>query len=235
MESMTIGLPTVPESLLSLLYSRDVALWVTDGAARTADSQTLAEAIRLPWQLVILESANNPLLGAVTAPESAEDPKVRRRGFPAIIDNPNEVKLPPRSLPIYKLEGAEKSSISPSLTAQLRRLLILDTLKRAGPRELFLLGDPAGGIPADLATLWAEGFRPLITLVSPASDAFEQLDTWRRTRAAGGSAAVLQIGVNLFCRELVERYDGQHSGERVTIKVRNFRGELENPGPHWPR
>ena len=166
------------------------------------------------------------LLGAVTAPESAEDPKVRRRGYPAIIDNPNEVTLPPRNLPIYRLEGAEKSSISPSLTAQLRRLLILDTLKRAGPRELFLLGGPAEGIPGDLLTLWAEGFRPLITLVSSASAAFEQLDTWRRTRASGGSAAVLPIGADQFCRELVELFDRQHSGERLTIKVRNFRGEL---------
>ena len=225
MESKTIGLTTVPESLLTRLNSRDVALWVTEGAARTADRQALAEAVRLPWQLVILESADNLLTDAVTAPESAEDPKVRRRGYPAIIDNPNEVQLPPRSLPIYKLEAAEMQSISPSLTAQLRRLLILDTLKRAGPRELFLLGDPAGGIPGDLLTLWAEGFRPLVTLVSSADAAFEQLDTWRRTRPAGGQVALLPTNADQFCRDLVELFDRQHSGERLTIKVRNFRGE----------
>jgi hypothetical protein len=223
MESMTVRQEGIPESLLSRLESRDIALWVSGHLAETVDSATLAAIIRLPWQAVLLEGGNAALDTAITAQEDPSDFKVLRRGYPIIIEgNPADIVLPPRSLPVYKRDaGGVRLG---TLAAQLSRLSILNELVRANPRELLVLSSSESAVPADLRALWEEGFRPLTTVVGSHSTLFAEVDEWRHARAAGGSVATVETDVSSFARDLSSRYDEVHAGERVFLRVRNARG-----------
>jgi hypothetical protein len=226
MESVTLRIGSSKNSILSRLDSRDVALWVSSSAVQSADTQHLAAAIRLPWTLVIAEGLNGTLDSAVTAPEPPDDSKVVRRGYPIIVDvNPTEMLLPLRSLPIYKLDEGERGA-SQSLATQLKRLNILDALKRAAPRELVVLVGTSSDVPSDVKALWSEGYRPLITVVGTAAELYTKLDEWRQSRASGGPVGLAEQDTTEFCQQLTSLYDDSRSGERQIVRIRNVRGEF---------
>lgn len=227
MESMTVRQGAVPDSILSRLDSRDIALWVGGDLAETVDAATLAAIIRLPWQAVLLEGGDAALDAAILAQEDPTDFKVHRRGYPIIIEsNPADIVLPPRSLPVYKRDTGGVGS--GTLVAQLSRLSILNELVRANPRELLVLSSERTGVPTDLRALWEEGFRPLTTVVGNHSTLFAEVDGWRRARAAGGSVAIVETDISSFARDLSSRYEEAHAGERVFLRVRNARGATKS-------
>lgn len=224
MESMTIRQATVPDSILSRLDVRDIALWVGKDLVRDMAPAVLAAVVRLPWQAVLLEGGSVALDAAILAQEDPTDFRVRRRGYPIIIEsNPADIVLPPRSLPIYRLNTAEGGM--GTLAAQLVRLSILNELAKANPRQLLVLTSDGSGVPAELRALWEEGFRPTITLVGNHSTLFAEVDKWRRERTAGGSVGLVECDISSFADDLCFRYDAAHAGERVFLRVRNTRGE----------
>lgn len=224
MESMTVRQTSVPDSILSRLDARDIALWVSEDIAQAADPVALAEIIRLPWRAVILERGSPALEAAILAQEDPNDFRVMRRGYPIIIDgNPADIVLPPRNLPIYRHDGDGRSG---SLAAQLSRLSILNELARANPREMLVLSSEATGVPADLRALWEEGFRPLTTIVGGQATLFAETDGWRRTRASGGSIAIVEMDIDKFARDLSARYAQAHAGECVLLRMRSARGDI---------
>ena len=224
MESMTVRQTSVPDSILSRLDARDIALWVSEDIAQAADPVALAEIIRLPWRAVILERGSPALEAAILAQEDPNDFRVMRRGYPIIIDgNPADIVLPPRNLPIYRHDGDGRSG---SLAAQLSRLSILNELARANPREMLVLSSETTGVPADLRALWEEGFRPLTTLVGGQATLFAETDGWRRTRASGGSIAIVEMDIDKFARDLSARYAQAHAGECVLLRMRSARGDI---------
>jgi hypothetical protein len=223
MESMTIRQASAPDSILSRLDARDIALWVGKDVARATDPVVLADIIRLPWRAVLLEGGGPALETAILAQEDPTDFRVLRRGYPIIIDgNPADIVLPPRSLPIYRHDNGGGSG---TLAAQLSRLSILNELARANPREMLVLSSEATGVPADLRALWEEGFRPLTTIVGDHATLLAEADGWRRVRAAGGSIAIVEKDIASFAHELSTRYAQAHTGERVFLRVRSARGD----------
>ena len=226
MESMTISQASAPDSILSRLDARDIALWVGKDVARAADPVALADIIRLPWRAVLLEGGDAALANAILAQEDPTDFRVIRRGYPTIIDdNPADIVLPPRSLPIYRYDNGGGAS---TLAAQLSRLSILNEMARANPREMLVLTSEATGVPADLRALWEEGFRPLTTIVGDHTTLFAQADGWRCARAAGGSIAIVEKNIDSFAHELSTRYAQAHTGDRVFLRVRSARGDTRS-------
>lgn len=224
MESITIRQVSFSDSILSRLDTRDIALWVDKGAIKTTDPVILADVIRLPWRAVLLEEGDPTLEAAILAQEDPTDSKVLRRGHPVIIEHhPANVLLPPRNLPIYKPGNVDESS---TMKEQLSRLSILNELKQANPSEMLVLSSEATSIPADLRTLWEEGFRPLVTIVGDQETLFAKADEWRRIRTAGGSIAVIQKDITGCAKELSIRYAQAHIAERVFIRIRNARGNI---------
>ena len=225
MESKTVRLNDLSAPLLGHLDSRDVALWVTESVAVGGEPQCLARALTLPWKLVVLESASSALVESIKAPETPDNPKVRHRGYPILIDvNPADIVLPHRSLPIYRLEDPDGGD-GGSFGAQLRRFNKLDALRKAAPKELIILSGDGPAVPQDLQSLWEGGFRPLVTVVGHKDATLSEVEGWRQKRAGGGSAAVLGWEPSQFCREITTAYEQARSGDRLVVRVRTLRGD----------
>jgi hypothetical protein len=58
---------------------------------------------------------------------------------------------------------------------RLRRMTMLDALRRAAVREILVMSERGEPVPSDLKDLWSSGFRCQITFVSEAADAHESL------------------------------------------------------------
>jgi hypothetical protein len=135
----TIRLNSLPLSLLNHLDSRDAAVWVLEPFVSEAGDAAVADVVKLPWRLALSESSDPGLIRALEETESSVDPLVRRRGFLQVVDtNPADVLLPPRSLPVYLLNG-RKADATTGIAAMTRRLTMLDALRKAGVKELIVL------------------------------------------------------------------------------------------------
>jgi hypothetical protein len=210
------------------MASRDAALWVIDAVADEVGADALAEVMRLPWRLVLNESSESHLRAALEKPEAPNDPLVRRRGFVQLVDtNPSEIQLPPRSLPIFQLNGKEGSTAK-GIGALTRRLTMLDSLQQSGVKELVVLLGRNGVMPAELADLWNDGFRTIVTVVSDGPDAVAELEKWRGGRPSGNVAALLALNAKLFCKEIVDRYASQQKDDRVIVRLRSAEGQLSD-------
>jgi hypothetical protein len=223
----TLRIDSLPAHLLSHLDSRDAALWVLDPFVGDADVADVAAVIGLPWRLVLCESSNPALLEALEIPESPSDPLVRRRGFVHLVDtNPAHVLLPPHCLPIYLLNGRGVET-AVGLSARTRRLTMLDELRRMQVKELVILAGSGAALPSELNELWDDGLRTLITIVSDAPGASAEVENWRAARSSGTAAAYTPMTAVTFCRELVESYLSGQAGDRVVLRIRNVRGEVQ--------
>lgn len=224
----TIRLDNLPTPLLNHLDARDAAVWVLEPFVTEAGGSAVAELLRLPWRLVLSESSDPALLTELGRSEETTDPLVRRRGFVQLVDTiPAEVILPPRCLPIYLLNGRNQGPTTGGLAALTRRLTMLDALRRLDVKELVVLAGGGIALPADLAELWQDGLRTIVTIVSDAPTAAAEVEAWRAARPSGTTAAYIPVGASLFCRDLVARYLSGQAGDRISLRIRDRRGEAQ--------
>ena len=75
MTSATIRLLNdAPDQLLANLDGRDAAVWLMPAFAAAAGPNVTARILGLPWNLVLSEAGDAPLLAALEAQEEADDP-----------------------------------------------------------------------------------------------------------------------------------------------------------------
>jgi hypothetical protein len=197
--SRTFKIDKAPPTLFQRLDGRDVAIWITDQFVRDADAGLTSALLRLPWRVVLCESANAALLAALEEAESSEDPLVQRRGFVQLIDvNPSDIPLPTRALPVYLLNGRNATKAL-GLAGLTRRLTMLDGLRRMQPRELVIAAGSADALPTELSSLWDEGFRTELTVVSDSAEMASTVEAWRTQRPFGTTATLLQESATTFC------------------------------------
>lgn len=208
-----------PASLFAELDSRDVAVWLQEPFAAAAGPEKAAKVLGLPWAFVFSESSDQALITALEATESVESPLVRRRGIIHIVDtNPSDVPLPPRSLPVFLLNGRGGTRNS-GLAALTRRLTMLEELQRRSIKHLVVLGGPTFALPQELTGLWAEGFRSFTTVVSDASDATDKAAAWRAETGAR-TISLVTTAAGAFVDDLVRRYmEGRD--ERQILRLRD--------------
>lgn len=218
---------SIPDSLIANLTSRDVAIWVTSEASKVIDKNTLADALLLPWQFVVLESNDSALASLLSDKNGPDSPQVRHRGYPTIIDNPADTILPPRNLPIYRLIPTQTLK-DQDFDVQLKRLLILDAIKKSGCREIYLLSTSDDPIPEALRFVWQGGLRTNITVISKNHNTPEKLLKWCDSRVSDGNSNLLDMEPELFCSSLIDLYNYHYAKDRVLIRVRNSSGEIED-------
>lgn len=213
----------VSDNLIAGIQSRDVALWIRD-IPKDADAARFATFVGLPWALVISEAFDAKVFDALTAPADLHDPMTRRRGFVQVIeDDPAQIQLPPRCVPVYLLNSRD-SSASTDFTSQLRRMNMLDRLRRSGIRELVVLNGLKSGAPEELKALWGSGFRSYLTFVSEESGA--DLESWISVAEGLSAANQFRGAVWAFAREVLEKYEITYPASRRIVRVRDVSGKV---------
>jgi hypothetical protein len=211
------------------LDARDAALWVRDAFVKDAGGDLVAEVIKLPWRVVICDSDDCDLIERLEDKEDVGNPLVRRRGFVQLVDvNPSEVLLPPHCLPVYLLNGRGGVAATGGLAALTRRLTMLESLRRLQVRELLVLSGSGEPIPEELGQLWNDGLRTLITIVSDADGLDEKVSAWRAERPFGTSASYYPFRADRVCREIVSLYTSGIAEEKISLRIRGFRGEFQS-------
>lgn len=223
----TIHLNNLPVPLLSHIDSRDAAVWVLEPFVAEAGGVAVGDVMRLPWRVALSESSDPTLLAALERTEHPDDPMVRRRGFVQIVDaNPSEIVLPPRCLPVYLLNGRIGMPVA-GLVAMTRRLTMLDALRQLELKELLILAGRGSTLPPELAELWQAGLRANIIVVSDAPGTATQLEAWRSALQPSASAGYLPVAADAFCRDLLTAYLGGRADDRIMLRIRDVRGEMQ--------
>lgn len=213
-------------ALLTELDSRDTAVWLLRSFIEAAGPAETAQALSLPWAFVLSESSDPVLIGALEASEEPPDaPLVRRRGMIHVIDtNPSDVTLPPRSLPVFLLNG-RSPGLSKGFAAATRRQTMIQELQRRSVTHLVILTGPNLVLPAELDDLWADGFRTFLTIVSDDPQAESKLDAWR-TEVGAPWVGLVPLVAAAFINHLVQRYT-ESRDDRLTLRLRDAKGALQ--------
>ena len=136
----------VPDNLLASLEARDVVLWLRNLPEGSPNHQALVAFMGLPWRLVVTEDVDSALISALEATASVEDPLTRKRGYVQIIDSdPSRIDLPQRSLPVYLLNGRQGGERLSDYESRLRRMTMLEALRRSGAREILAVSSRRRG------------------------------------------------------------------------------------------
>lgn len=225
-EKKIISIKEIPNNLLSNLENRDTVLWIRDLGKDTVNKDALVAFLGLPWRLIFMEVYEPELVKAIEAAESSSDVMTRKRGFVQIIDSdPSRIELPQRCLPIYLLNGRQVVPDARSFEDRLRRLTMLESLRRSGAREILVISGSNDPIPPDLHELWSSGFRSYLTFVSDAINADKVLETWLETTDSVKTASFLQISTIQVVRDILARYAESYPENRQVIRIRDHSGK----------
>jgi hypothetical protein len=212
----------IPTSIPSRLEARDIGLWIE----KLPENQT-AEFVRfisLPWRFVVLSDADNAFLLKLEESASADQVLLRRRGFVQIIDSdPSRIELPTRSLPIYLLNGRRGES-SLSFESQLRKLTILEAVRRSEPRQILVVGTSTQIVPDELKQLWTTGFRSEITIGSTDTRAILDIEEWSHVVSGNLQANIIELTIDKIAIAILDLYDHIYPEDRTIIRVRDSFG-----------
>ena len=226
-DSQLFRIDRVEDNLLAGLENRDVALWIRSLPRDRPDHATLAAFVGLPWKLVLSEEYTPELFDSLETNETFDDPLTRKRGFVQIVDtDPSRINFPQRCLPIYLLNGRHSRPIVTDFESRLRRMTMLEELRRSGVRHVLVISDHDDPFPPDLKDLWASGFRSALTFVSDTSDPGALLTSWLEGVTAGASASLLSIPVTEAIDDILARYAATYPEHRRVIRIRDSHGAL---------
>ncbi|OEO31723.1 hypothetical protein VW23_001035 [Devosia insulae DS-56] len=221
--SALVRLNGVPVPLFSQLDTRDAALWVMNADLEPAQRGALADLMRLPWSVVLCEIVNSELNETLESTELIESVLVRRRGLVHLIDtNPSDYPLPPRSLPVFLLNGRPTTKLS-AMAALTRRLTMLEELRRHPVKHLVIIGSPDQRALEELSGMWEDGFRPSISVVSD-NPSESDIPSWI-DRTGAPAVGVLELSLVEFSQQLADRFVADRDGSLV-LRVRNSDGDL---------
>jgi hypothetical protein len=208
------------DNLLARLEERDVALWLTDAV----DSESVP-LVGLPWRMVLCESITAGARQVLIDLPGPTDPLVRKRGYTYIVDtDPTRIELPQRCLPVYVLGSQEERDRS-SFETRLKRMAMLDQLRRSGVKELLIVSSGAQP-PRELQDLWDAGYRSFVTFATPNAGAESELTSWLRQTEAN-VVSLVPIDAQQVTDELLSKYRQRYTDDRDLIRVRDHRGTLK--------
>lgn len=214
----------MPDVLIAALRDRDATLLLR-GQLEESDLDAIVAMIRLPWKQVYIEKAEPNLLAAL---EKVDDgPLVRRRGFIHLVDtDPSRTELPSRSLPIFLLSG--RNSGGSDFENMLRRMTMLEELRRSGARQLVLVGGGEDLVSKDVADLWSTGFRTSIVAVNDGNDAPDLLAAWLDANGGGPAASVVSMPDRDFAMAMVAAYSAAFSDDSLVVRQLDRAGSIRH-------
>jgi hypothetical protein len=214
----------VSDNLLSNLDNRDVALWIRGLPKNPPTRDKLVEFLGLPWRFVFSEISDPQLITALERRSSINDPMARKRGFLQIVDNdPSRIQFPLRCLPLYLLNGRDGAPTS-EFEDKLRRMTMLEDLRRSGVRQILIISGEEDPIPSGLRDLWASGFRSFLTFASDLEANASVLDEWLGQTDGVTAVSLSRFPAARFIEDIVERYESRFVEERRLIRVRDQKG-----------
>ena len=216
----------ISANVIASLDSRDVAIWIR-GLPRGIDRSALLRFLGFPWRLAISEVSEPGLFRDLQTSGSIDDPLVRKRGYVQIVDSdPSRIELPDRSLPFYLLNGSTNQVPKGGFADSLRRLTMLESLRRSSPRELLVISDQEDPIPPDLKQLWSSGFRSNITILSANPTGLTTVEKWLHESDGPGIITFLTSPPEVAISHLIADYTSTYPEERHVIRVRDSYGGL---------
>jgi hypothetical protein len=218
----------VPENLLADLDRREVALWLRSLPKDPASVEILSAFLRLPWQMVFSEVSDPGLLKALEEGTDATDPMMRQRGSIQIIDgDPSRIELPQRCLPIYLLNGRQGGT-QDNFQDRLRRMSMLEELRRSGARQTLILSGEDDPVPPELKDLWSSGFRSFLSFASDAADTKETLESWASGIDGIAVTSLFRLSASQVAENILERFAAIYPEERLVIRIRDIAGNFQN-------
>ncbi|MBB2177248.1 hypothetical protein HLH21_15170 [Gluconacetobacter johannae] len=174
--------------------------------------------LKLPWKQAFLDEADSLLTAELE--NTDDDPYVGRRGFLHVVDSdPSRIELPPRSLPIFLLGGQDGRGST--FEQQLRRMTMLEELRRSSIRQLVVISSGGDGPPLGVTELWAADFRTRLTLIDASPGVAEQLGVWLEENGSGPTPLVVSMPGMAFATSLVDAFDAAYRDERLTVRRRD--------------
>lgn len=223
-----ISIDKVSNNLLSNLENRDTVLWIRNLTKDLLNDDAFVAFLGLPWRLVIMEGYDPVLIKAVEAAASSSDPMTRKRGFVQIIDSdPSRIELPQKCLPIYLLNGRQVAPDIQNFDDRLRRMTMLESLRRSSPREILVISGDSDPVPPDLQELWSSGFRSYLTFVSDVINAGEILEDWLEKTDGVKAANFLQLPTSQVVADILARYIESYPENRHIIRIRDRSGDFQ--------
>lgn len=217
----------VRDNLLSNLDSRDVALWLQSLPKGPLAQEELVTFLGLPWRMVLSEVSDVKLVKALEEPSNFSDYITRKRGFVQIVDSdPSRIQFPQRCLPIYLLGGRQVGAVTSDFEGRLRRMTMLEDLRRSGVRQILIISGADDPVPPDLRDLWSSGFRSYLTFVSDSPNANAILDGWFAEIGGVAVASLSRLPSNRIVQDILARYAATYPEDRRVIRVRDQKGEL---------
>ena len=218
--------------VLSRLSNRDVALWIGPGVeAEVENIERLGKLIELPWSHVLCESSNSSLSKWLEESGNSQPRLVRRRGFVhPIYSNPEGLELPPRSLPVYFLNGrddANERNERSDLTVNamlMRRLNMIHRLEVAKPASLVVLSFGGESPIKTLIDLWQEGFRSHFVIYTNNLDEISRIDDWMAQSGAPPAIDHCTGPFDCISDELIAQANILLPEDRYTVRVRTSSG-----------
>lgn len=217
----------ISNNLLSNLESRDVALWVSNLPKEPAMRDAFVSFLGLPWRMVFSETFNQALVKSLEAAAQFDDPLTRKRGYIQIIDSdPSRLELPQRCLPLYFLNGRQTAAVATDFESRLRRMTMLENLRRSGVRELIVFSGDDDPVPAELKELWSAGFRSYLTFVSASENADKKLETDIGSMAGVVAVNLLRLPSDQVVKDILSRYSATYPEDRHVIRMRDGSGRF---------
>jgi hypothetical protein len=227
-DKKVIIIDKVPDNLLSNLDSRDVALWIRSLPTNPPAQERLVSFLGLPWRHVFSEVSDHRLITALEQGSSSNNPMVRKRGFVQIIDSdPSRVEFPQRCLPFFLLNGREGSTAS-EFESRLRRLTMLEELRRSNVRQTLIISGDDDPIPSELRQLWVSGFRSFLTFASDSAGAAALVDDWLEQQPGVVAVNLWRLPASRIIEDIVARYTARYPEDRRIIRVRDQNGTFHS-------
>lgn len=223
-EKILLESAAVPPHLLSALDSRDAVLWLR-GVPKETSTDILLRFLGLPWRMVVSEWYDASVVAALESASTSSPEMIRKRGFVQVVDaDPSRIPLPQRSLPFFLLNGRGEGTSD--FAGRLRRLTMLEELRRSNATHLVVLSVEGEPVPADLAELWGSGFRTHLTIVSSSPHAKTTLRDWLDRTDGVAATSLLSIEPSAAVEDFLERYFAVYPEHRVVVRVRDRNGSL---------
>ncbi len=233
MPGRLINVDRIPDDVVQYVASRDAALWVGGGQVSSpATIDVLAQLIRLPWRLVLVEDPSESLARALEdqSPEK-EGELPRRRGFVQLIGrDPVGVVLPPRVLPVYLLngrEGATANEESPRLGVRgstRRRLNMTAAMVDSRPQALVVLLGQDTNVLEEVKGLWGEGLRTKLYFFGPHAGGSQAISNWIGADNSPPAITYGAIEKSRLIEDLLSRFNSIFGSERLLLRLRTKTG-----------
>jgi hypothetical protein len=227
----------LPSDLARYVVNREAVLWAGAGFDDTPEAALeISQFVVLPWQAVLMESSRGETARQIASASATVDRFSRIRGFVHVIaENPTELIRSPRSLPVYMLNGRSdatdiaSSNTLPAKRSLLRRLTIIEELRKLRPRILVVLSDGSAEMLDDVFESWGtDGFAPRLVFLDPLDRCKAAIDNWLGKTKEPVTVDRCVISVHEAVEGLVTRIESILPDDRLIVHMLRDNGRTVN-------